>query len=97
MLSPPSLFQRYRPHIPPHCIIKPLSLPLLPEVPLEESSEDDGDGLAPAGRGLMVRALEGGQGWLGAGSAIYNRAVERLNTAAAIGEMYTRSVMLMKD
>ena len=65
---------------------------------LDESSEDDEDGLAPAaGRGLVVRALEGGHGWLGAGSAIYNRAVQRLNNAAAVGEMYTRSVMMLKN
>ncbi|XP_043233431.1 epoxide hydrolase 4-like [Amphibalanus amphitrite] len=67
---------------------------------LDDSSEDeeDGDGLAPAaGRGLVVRALEGGQGWLGAGGAIYNRAMQRLNNAAAVGQLYTRSVMMLKD
>ena len=74
------------------------SPPTLTDLTGDDSSEDEGDGLAPAaGRGLVVRALEGGQGWLGAGSAIYNRAVQRLNTAAAVGEMYTKSVMMLKD
>ncbi|XP_037071071.1 epoxide hydrolase 4-like [Pollicipes pollicipes] len=67
---------------------------VLPDEPERQLAAADESG---PGRSLLGRALEGGQGWLGAGNALYNRTVERINTAAALGERYTRTVMMLQD